>query len=156
MYIYIYTSVDPCIYMHGVRRAEQRGAEHSVSRVQLFQTAILNSRLEQPSRTHRRHRSRLEQPLRAHWRHRAGSMRRRSSLCANTRHFTCSEHPKHANIRVFTCFCVFLGRNSESSEGPRSAREGRGPAREHLYRYIYIYVYTICTCLSTYAHICLI
>ena len=66
IYIYIYTSVDPCIYMHGVRRAEQRGAEHSVSRVQLFQTAILNSRLEQPSRTHRRHRSRLEQPLRAH------------------------------------------------------------------------------------------
>ena len=35
-YIYIYTSVDPCIYMHGARRAEQRGAEHSVSRVQHF------------------------------------------------------------------------------------------------------------------------
>ena len=36
IYIYIYTSVDPCIYMHGARRAEQRGAEHSVSRVQHF------------------------------------------------------------------------------------------------------------------------
>ena len=36
IYIYIYTSVDPCIYMHGARRAEQRGAEHSVAEPSFF------------------------------------------------------------------------------------------------------------------------
>ena len=34
---YIYTRVDPCIYMHGARRAEQRGAEHSVAECSTFE-----------------------------------------------------------------------------------------------------------------------
>ena len=111
--------------MHGVRRAEQRGAEHSVSRVQLFQTAILNSRLEQPSRTHRRHRSRLEQPLRAHWRHRAGS----NSL------FERSGGSEAAFSRVFSVFSSQWPRSSEKLE--KRVRTPRTRARTFVYIYIY-------------------
>ena len=88
IYIYIYTSVDPCIYMHGAKQSRVQWLRAQCSRAQHFRIVISNSSLEQPLRTHRRHRSRLEQPLRAHWRHRAGS----NSLFE----------------RLFEPFCAFL------------------------------------------------
>ena len=68
---YVYTSVDPCIYMHGAKQSRAQWLRAKCSRAQHFRIAISNSSLEQPLPTHRRHRSRLVQPLRAHWRHRA-------------------------------------------------------------------------------------
>ena len=65
--------MDPCIYMHGAKQSRVQWLRAQCSRAQHFRIVISNSSLEQPLRTHRRHRSRLEQPLRAHWRHRAGS-----------------------------------------------------------------------------------
>ena len=63
----------PCMYMHGAKQSKVQWLRAQCSRAQHFRIVISNSSLEQPLRTHRRHRSRLEQALRAHWRQRAGS-----------------------------------------------------------------------------------
>ena len=56
VYIYIYTSVNPCISMHDAKRNRVQWLRAECNRDQHFRIVISNSSLEQPFRAHAVHR----------------------------------------------------------------------------------------------------
>ena len=120
--------------MHGAKQSRVQWLRAQCSRAQHFRIVISNSSLEQPLRTHRRHRSRLEQPLRAHWRHRAGSNslfeRLFEPFCAFLRFFE-PRSPKSAKIlfRPFRSVAVPLALRLRNRSDKLGVFVPQGPAK---------------------------